>query len=226
MGMGMGMGGMNMMGMQSSVVLVDKLNQEAVTPDALFNLFGVYGDVVRVKILFNKRDTALVQYRLPDSAAFAVKSLSNCPFLGTNIAVTTSKHKEIKMPRSDGKDAEINALLTKDFTSSKHHRYKNHTFMNPKNMHDPSQVLYLANVHESATAQQMRELFGQYRNEASTEPILVEFFKTNRKLCYIGMPSIEESVRALSALHGYEINGWAIRISFSKKTASTIQNEE
>ncbi len=33
-----------------------------VTPDVLFVLFGVYGDVVRIKIFFNKQDTALVQF--------------------------------------------------------------------------------------------------------------------------------------------------------------------
>lgn len=43
----------------SPVVLVNKL-AEAVTPDHLFALFGVYGDVLRVKILYNKRDTAMI----------------------------------------------------------------------------------------------------------------------------------------------------------------------
>ena len=34
---------------------------QRVTPDILFVLFGVFGDVQRVKIMFNKRDNALVQ---------------------------------------------------------------------------------------------------------------------------------------------------------------------
>ena len=29
---------------------------------------GVYGDVVRVKILFNKKDTALIQFNYPQQA--------------------------------------------------------------------------------------------------------------------------------------------------------------
>jgi hypothetical protein len=36
--------------------------------DHLFTLFGVYGDVQRVKILFNKKDTALVQMSEPQQA--------------------------------------------------------------------------------------------------------------------------------------------------------------
>lgn len=43
------------------VLLVSNLNEEAIKCDHLFVLFGVYGDVQRVKVLFNKRDSALVQ---------------------------------------------------------------------------------------------------------------------------------------------------------------------
>uniref|UniRef100_A0A8C1W3E3 Polypyrimidine tract-binding protein 1 n=1 Tax=Cyprinus carpio TaxID=7962 RepID=A0A8C1W3E3_CYPCA len=45
----------------NSVMLVSNLNPESVTPQCLFILFGVYGDVMRVKILFNKKENALVQ---------------------------------------------------------------------------------------------------------------------------------------------------------------------
>jgi len=35
----------------------------------MFNpLLGVYGDVVRVKILYNKRDSALIQFKEPQHA--------------------------------------------------------------------------------------------------------------------------------------------------------------
>jgi hypothetical protein len=37
-------------------------------PDDLFILFGVYGDVIRVKILYNRKDTALVQYQTAEQA--------------------------------------------------------------------------------------------------------------------------------------------------------------
>nr|BAE37269.1 unnamed protein product [Mus musculus] len=48
-------------GAGNSVLLVSNLNPERVTPQSLFILFGVYGDVQRVKILFNKKENALVQ---------------------------------------------------------------------------------------------------------------------------------------------------------------------
>ena len=44
-----------------SVLLVSNLDQESVSCYDLFILFGVYGNVVRVKILYNKPDNALLQ---------------------------------------------------------------------------------------------------------------------------------------------------------------------
>ncbi|KAF7470662.1 Hypothetical predicted protein [Marmota monax] len=43
-----------------SILLVSNLNPERVTPQTLFILFGIYGDVQRVKILFNKKENALL----------------------------------------------------------------------------------------------------------------------------------------------------------------------
>ena len=40
---------------------VHSSHAQKISADALFTLFGVYGDVQRVKILYNKRHTALVQ---------------------------------------------------------------------------------------------------------------------------------------------------------------------
>merc|ERR1712079_47061 len=40
-----------------TVLCASNLDAEIVKPDDLFTLFGVYGDVQRVKILYEKRDT-------------------------------------------------------------------------------------------------------------------------------------------------------------------------
>jgi hypothetical protein len=84
------MGGMASIG-GAGVVLVDGL-APTVTADDLFPLFGVYGDVQRVKILYNKRDTAMVQYATGQQAAMAVQYLKQCPFFGGVLNVQKSKN--------------------------------------------------------------------------------------------------------------------------------------
>eukprot|EP00475_Leptophrys_vorax_P031202 TRINITY_DN4720_c0_g1_i5.p1 TRINITY_DN4720_c0_g1~~TRINITY_DN4720_c0_g1_i5.p1 ORF type:complete len:232 (-),score=32.61 TRINITY_DN4720_c0_g1_i5:156-776(-) len=65
------------------VLLVSNLDPERVKdPMILFRLFNAYGNVVRVKILFNKPDTALIQFENPFFAQTARKFLDRLKFRG------------------------------------------------------------------------------------------------------------------------------------------------
>ena len=65
-----------MAGVGQSVILVSNLVEGRVTCDTLFTLFGVVGDVLRVKIAFKNKSTALIQYREPSQAQMAVTHLN------------------------------------------------------------------------------------------------------------------------------------------------------
>lgn len=41
---------------------------EPTSPNEIFNLFGIYGNVTKVKIMMRKPDTALVQFQAPQQA--------------------------------------------------------------------------------------------------------------------------------------------------------------
>jgi hypothetical protein len=197
------------------VLIVNKLHEEHTTPQVLFTLFGVYGDVLRVKILFNKRDTALVEFASEAQARIAKQNLNRCPLFGQLIQVNMSRHTQIQLPREeDGKE------LTKDFTNSEAHRFKNKHFINPKNINPPSQVLHVANIHESVTEEDLVKLFSVYQAQAPRPP-LIEFFKTCRSMAYVGMNSVDEAVRALVALHNYRLT-YPLRVSFSHKDIRTM----
>jgi polypyrimidine tract-binding protein 1 len=81
-------------------VLVSNLPDVKVSCDMLFTLFGAYGDVQRVKILYNKRDTALIQFISPQSAYLAALHLNHLQLYGRTISVTPSKHIEVSLPKS------------------------------------------------------------------------------------------------------------------------------
>lgn len=207
--------GLPPIGGEGCVLIVNKLHEEQTTPQVLFTLFGVYGDVLRVKILFNKRDTALVEFATEAQARSAKQNLNRCPLFGQLIQVNLSKHNQIQMPREeDGKD------LTKDFTNSDAHRFKHKQFMSQKNVNPPSQVLHVANIHESVSEEDLIKLFATYQPTAPRSP-LFEFFKTNRSMAYIGMNSVDEAVRALVNLHNYKLS-YPLRVSFSHKDIRTM----
>merc|ERR1719225_981806 len=125
-----------------SVLLVSNLDENLTECDHLFILFGVYGDVQRVKILFNKKDTALVQMSEPQQALLAMNHLDKTKLWGKAIRVMPSKHTTVQFP----KDGQPDAGLTKDYGNSNLHRFKKPGSKNYSNIYPPSATLHLSNI--------------------------------------------------------------------------------
>ncbi|KAI4795010.1 hypothetical protein KUCAC02_031695, partial [Chaenocephalus aceratus] len=81
---------------------------------------GVYGDVMRVKILFNKKENALVQMSDCTQAQLAMSHLSGQQLHGKPLRITPSKHTSVQLPREGHEDQG----LTKDYSNSPLHRFK------------------------------------------------------------------------------------------------------
>merc|ERR1719187_765040 len=85
------MGGGGVGNRHGSVLLVSNLNEKEINCDDLFILFGHYGDVQRVKILFNKKDTALIQFTDYNQAQAAQQILNGVRLYGKEMRVSRSK---------------------------------------------------------------------------------------------------------------------------------------
>jgi len=195
---------------QTSVLLISNLNEECVNTDALFTLFGVYGDVTRVKILFNKKDSALINFANPQQAATALANLDRAKLWNKQIRVFASKHTTVQMP----KDGQPDSGLTKDYSTSPLHRFKKPGSKNFNNIFPPSATLHLSNIPPNVTEQQLRELFQKYGQVKA-----FKFFQKDRKMALIQMGSAEEATHALIASHNYQLaDNMHLRCTFSKAT--------
>uniref|UniRef100_A0A672G5D6 Polypyrimidine tract binding protein 2 n=1 Tax=Salarias fasciatus TaxID=181472 RepID=A0A672G5D6_SALFA len=193
----------------SGVLLVSNLNEEMVTPQSLFTLFGVYGDVQRVKILYNKKDSALIQMSDSNQAQLAMSHLNGQKMYGKIIRVTLSKHQTVALPR-DGLDDQG---LTKDYANSPLHRFKKPGSKNFQNIFPPSATLHLSNI-PYVTEDDLRLLFS---NAGGTVKAF-KFFQ-DRKMALIQMSTVEEAIQALIDLHNYNMGAnQHLRVSFSKST--------
>ncbi|XP_035216804.1 polypyrimidine tract-binding protein 1-like isoform X2 [Stegodyphus dumicola] len=194
----------------STVLLVSNLNEE-VTPDALFTLFGVYGDVQRVKILFNKKDNALIQMAEPQQAQLALTHLDKIKVFGKPMRVAPSRHQVVQMP----KEGQPDAGLTKDYSNSSLHRFKKPGSKNYQNIYAPSATLHLSNIPPSVTEEQIKQAFA----ETGGTVVGFKFFPKDRKMALIQMDSVEEAVIALIKMHNYQLSDSShLRVSFSKST--------
>uniref|UniRef100_A0A669DHP9 Polypyrimidine tract binding protein 3 n=1 Tax=Oreochromis niloticus TaxID=8128 RepID=A0A669DHP9_ORENI len=196
-----------------SVLLVSNLNPESVTPHCLFILFGVYGDVQRVKILFNKKENALVQMSDATQAQLAMSHLNGQRLHGNVIRVTLSKHPVVQLPRGGAGQEE--QALTRDFSGSALHRFKKPGSKNFNNIFPPSATLHLSNIPSSVSEEALKDLFSS--NGFAVKAF--KFFQKDRKMALMQLASVEEAIEALIILHDHQLDhNQHLRVSFSKST--------
>merc|ERR1719322_2338796 len=204
-----------------SVLLVSNLDDGQTECDHLFILFGVYGDVQRVKILFNKKDTALVQMAEPQQAMLAMNHLDKVKLWNKQIRVMPSKHTNVQLP----KEGQPDAGLTKDYSTSSLHRFKKPGSKNYSNIYPPSATLHLSNIPSSVEEEDLRNAF----NAIGLQVQAFKFFPKDRKMALVQLASVDEAVTALVKLHNHQLSETShLRVSFSKSAVwrSSGQNDE
>uniref|UniRef100_A0A5K3EUY2 RRM domain-containing protein n=1 Tax=Mesocestoides corti TaxID=53468 RepID=A0A5K3EUY2_MESCO len=201
----------------STVLIVSNLNEERVYPDALFTLFGVYGDVVRVKIMFNKKDTALIQFNDSQQAILAMQYLDRKVLWGQQMKIAISRHNYVQLPKED-KDNH----LTKDYSNNLLHRFRKPNSKNYQNIYPPSHVLHLSNIPPNVSEEDVRSLFRskgfnvvgfrfmQFHQKYSEQA-------KDNKMALVQLETVESAMEALIALHNTQLSENShLRISFSK----------
>jgi len=198
-------------GGQGCVLLVSNMSEDQTEPDHLFILFGVYGDVQRVKILFNKKDTALIQMAEPQQALLAINHLDKTKLWGKVIRVMHSKHTTVQLP----KDGQPDAGLTKDYANSGLHRFKKPGSKNYQNIYPPSATLHLSNIPSQVEEEDLRKAFQAINLTVQA----FKFFPKDRKMALVQLPTVDEAITALVKLHNYQLSETShLRVSFSKST--------
>ncbi|NXY16732.1 PTBP3 protein, partial [Atrichornis clamosus] len=193
----------------NSVLLVSNLNPEKNFPFWIST--GVYGDVHRVKIMFKKRGIALVQMADAAQAQIAINYLNGQRLYGRVMHATLSKYQTIQLPHEGQEDKG----LTKDFSNSPLHRFKNPCSKNFQNIFPPSATLHLSNIPPSVTVDDLKNLF---TSKGSTVKGF-KFFQKDSKMALIQLGSVEEAVHALIELHNHDFGeNQHLRVSFSKST--------
>uniref|UniRef100_A0A3P9IH37 RRM domain-containing protein n=1 Tax=Oryzias latipes TaxID=8090 RepID=A0A3P9IH37_ORYLA len=195
-----------------SVVLVSNLNAERGTIMKRFlTCWCVYGDVMRVKILFNKKENALVQMSDSTQAQLAMSHLNGQRLHGRPLRITLSKHTSVQLPREGHEDQG----LTKDYSSSPLHRFKKPGSKNYSNIFPPSATLHLSNIPPSVVEDDLKMLF----SSSGAVVKAFKFFQKDHKMALIQMGSVEEAIECLIQLHNHDLGeNHHLRVSFSKSS--------
>ena len=196
---------------EGCVLLVSRIPEKnGITPQQIFNLFSTCGDVMRVKILYKKRDSALIQYRDVVQARTARTNLNGVMLHGAKLVVSGSKQRDISMPQADSSEEAFD--LTKDFSDSQLHRFRVPNSKNFKHIVPPDRILHVSNIPESATSDEIHRAFSSYG------PMEFNFFKSDRKMGLVSYRTVDHAIQALMDLHGTLLpgyTGYKLSITFS-----------
>uniref|UniRef100_A0A665TYW1 Polypyrimidine tract-binding protein 1-like n=1 Tax=Echeneis naucrates TaxID=173247 RepID=A0A665TYW1_ECHNA len=191
------------------VLLVSNLNPEVSTPES--TCFCVYGDVMRVKILFNKKENALVQMSDSTQAQLAMSHLNGQRLHGKPLRITLSKHTNVQLPREGHEDQG----LTKDYSNSPLHRFKKPGSKNYSNIFPPSATLHLSNIPPSVVEDDLKMLFSSSGSMVKA----FKFFQKDHKMALIQMGSVEDAIESLIEFHNHDLGeNHHLRVSFSKSS--------
>ncbi|OQR93534.1 polypyrimidine tract-binding protein [Achlya hypogyna] len=180
---------------------------------SLFTFFGCFGDVMRIKIMYRKQGTALVQFLDESHATSARENLNGVLLCGKKLRVDYSKHMAVVMPRADGADS-FEKENTIDYSNAQSHRYKRRMLAE---VAPPSPLLHVSGLPAAlqpavpGAPHPAAELFGQHGlvrhcHEIPSQPSMV----------LIEMASLEDAVDALVALDNSLYVDGRLRVSFSK----------
>lgn len=182
-------------------ILVSNLDADKIDADKIFNLFSLYGNIVRIKILHNKPDHALVEMAEGFQAELAVHLLKGALLFGKRLEVNYSKYSNIT-PSSDAHE----------YAGSNLNRFNRNAAKNYRYCCSPTKIIHLSSLPEGITEDDIISHLEEHGTILNSK-----IFEANgKKQALVQFEDEEQATEALVCKHATSIDGATIRISFSQ----------
>ncbi|KAL6007192.1 hypothetical protein ACLOJK_032688 [Asimina triloba] len=182
-------------------ILTSNLDPDKIDEDKLFNLFSLYGNIVRIKLLRNKPDHALIQMADGFQAELAVHFLKGAVLFGKRLEVNFSKHPNI-----------TSAPDTREYSGSSLNRFNRNAAKNYRYCCAPTKMIHLSTLPQDISEEDIVAQLEEHGTIVSTK-----LFEANgKKQALVLFENEEQATEALVCKHASSIDGSIIRISFSQ----------
>ena len=185
------------MGGAGCVAMVYGVNNEILNCNHLFNLFCMYGNVIKIKILTNKPGCAMVQYASKLSTTLALQHLNDLTIFGQQFRLSVSKHPYIAdaatcPPLFDQSPSVVNFV---DNLNNRFNLKSSGSRLGPV-VHPASKVLHYFNAPPECSQEQLYQLFDTYKADCPVKHITIPKPNSRSSLGLIEFPSIDKAVEA------------------------------
>ncbi|CAM0955341.1 unnamed protein product [Alopecurus aequalis] len=182
-------------------LIVSNLNTEQTNEDKLFNLFSLYGNIVRIKVLHNKPDHALVEMADGFQAELAVHYLKGATLFGNKLEVNYSKYPSIT-PAPDAHE----------YANSSLNRFNSNVVKNYRHCCAPTKMIHISALPQDISDDAILAHVSEHGSVVGTK-----LFEVNgKRQALVLFETEEEATEALVSKHASALEGNTIRISFSQ----------
>lgn len=182
-------------------VLVSNLNPDKIDEDKLFNLFSIYGNIVRIKLLRNKPDHALIQMGDGFQAELAVHFLKGASLFEKRMEVNFSKHSNITQ-----------GAETHEYANSNLNRFNRNAAKNYRYCCSPTKIIHISSLTQDVTEDEVASHVEEHGPVVSTKV----FEMNGKKQALVMFETEEQATEALVCKHATSLSSSVIRISFSQ----------
>lgn len=218
---------------QGAVMMVYGLDSSTANTDKLFNLFCLYGNVVRIKFLKTKEGTAMVQMGDAIAVERSIQHLNNIPIGndGSKIQIAFSKQNYLS-ESTNPYTLPDNSISFKDYSASKNNRFLSLTQASKNRIQPPSKILHFFNTPPGMSEDQLLIAF----TSKDCHPAQVRMFPLKSERSSSGLvefPSVSLAVAAIMKCNHSAIDHKGTKFPFimklcfsSSKTMNGAWNNE
>ncbi|XP_021944186.1 heterogeneous nuclear ribonucleoprotein L isoform X2 [Folsomia candida] len=190
---------------QGAVMMVYGLCKDRINAERLFNLFCLYGNVVRVKFLKSKEGCAMIQMGDALSVDRAMSNFNNTFMFGSKVQLGYSKQAFLSDVQTPHTLPDASPSF-KDFMGNKNNRFLNPEMASKNRIQPPTKTLHFFNTPPMSFGEnEMREVFLEAE---APSPKSVKFFQSKSERSSSGLiefESLTDSVEGLAIMNHYPI---------------------
>lgn len=187
---------------QSSVVMVYGLDPNKMNCAKLFNILCLYGNVLKIKFLKSKPNTAMVQMCTPAAVDRACQWLNGVRLFSMDLSLSKSKQLHLIDSNNSKYCLSDTSSSFVDCSNSRNHRFTSQKMAKMNRLQKPNKVLHYFNAPPTYTDSDIRQLC----LSIELEPVMIKIFpprdaqaKTSSGL--LEFKSIDEAIIVLTELN-------------------------
>jgi len=198
------------------VIMIHNLSPEVIKDvNPLFMFCSAFGNVDRIKIMFNKRDTAFIQMASVSDANNIIRHCQGLDVWGKTLVIVRSKIDNIHLPYTLVNEDNEELNLTKDFTNSPARRFSPKFEKRRSYICTPTKMLHASNLPDSFDEAEFRAALDPKNNQiVRMKPMT----KGNFHMHIIECVDTSAAVNILMFKHLMKFQGNHVRFSFTAAT--------